>query len=580
MAGLRSLYSQRAGTRLILMGNHAIARGAMEAGVGVAAAYPGTPASEIGDALAPDAERGDYYFEYSPNEKVAMEIAGAASACGVRAITFMKHVGLNVAADAFMSLAYVGVKGGMVVVTSDDPSLHSSQNEQDNRYYARIANVPMLEPSDPESAKDMTIAAFALSEELEIPVLLRSTTRVSHIRGIVTCGKKQKSKAKGQFEKAPSRYVPVPANAKKLHKVLLEKMKKAQTISERSPFQFTKKFGERKPELGIITSGPSYNYIHDLAKEFDLPVEILKLGMTHPLPEKLITKFLKKHKKVLILEELEPYLEESIRSIAQKNEIKTKILGKHDGLLPCYWEFNPGIVGKAVFPLVGRKFPKPVISGDDLPPLPTRPPVLCPACPHRGTYYALREALRKLKIKHVVFPTDIGCYTLGIQPPYLAADYLLCMGSSFGTAVGFGKAQDAPVIAFIGDSTFFHAGLPALAGSVHHSHSYIAVIMDNSTTAMTGHQPHPGLERNGMGRPAYPVSIEKIAKAMGIDLVQVVDPYDLQKTTDAFIRALQHKKLSVLITQRECALIARKPKIYYRINEDRCTGCKVCITRL
>ncbi|MCR4404593.1 MAG: indolepyruvate ferredoxin oxidoreductase subunit alpha [Candidatus Acetothermia bacterium] len=549
---------EKKGERLLLLGNEAIARGALEAGLGFATTYPGTPASEIGDTLARSARETGIYFEYSVNEKVALELATAAALCGVRALVAMKHVGLNVAADAFMSTLYTGTRAGLVVVTADDPSMHSSQNEQDNRYYALLAGAPLLEPADPQEAYAMAKAAFPLSEELELPVLLRTTTRVSHSRAGVEVGPlpaPEDRKVKGRFHKDPFRFVIVPSVARPLHKLLLERLERAEARAEESPFNFVLGEGE---ELGIVTSGVSYSYVRDALEDLGVEgrVSVLKLGMSHPLPRKLVARFLGSVERALVVEELEPVLERSLRALAQELELKVKIYGKGTGGLSRLYEYDPDRVRSAIAEVLGLRDsePEPVWTSPDR--LPDRPPVLCPGCPHRASYYALKLALGA-EFEKTIFATDIGCYTLGLLPPLAMADHLLCMGSSVGTAGGFSRASDQRVIAFIGDSTLFHAGIPAIVNAVHNRHKFLVVVLDNRTTAMTGLQPHPGLEFCATG-PAPAVPIETLLQGCGVRHVHIVDPVDLQKATAVFEEALKEseEEVTAVISRHPCVLLS------------------------
>jgi indolepyruvate ferredoxin oxidoreductase alpha subunit len=545
-------------TRLLLLGNEAIVRGALEAGVGFVTTYPGTPASEIGDAFAEIAHAAGIYFEYSVNEKVALEMAGAAAVSGVRALCAMKHVGLNVAADAFISLAYTGVRAGLVIVSADDPAMHSSQNEQDNRYYARWASVPMLEPHDPQEALRMAREAFELSERLELPVLLRTTTRVSHTRGVVIVGQKIRDFiTRGTFVKDPSRFVILPAVARQRHEILRQRMELAQELSERSPLHEI--VGEGN-ELGIVTSGVAFNYVLDAVEELGVfeDVAILKLGMTNPLPRALCEAFFLTRERILVVEELEPYLEDEIKGIVADLGIQREILGKATGHFSRLYELTPDHVIPVIAKLLAiprnestrRSTGEQSLSLE----LPARPPVLCPGCPHRATY----DVIQTITDENVIFSSDIGCYTLGGLPPYQMADFLLCMGSSVGTAGGFSKVTGQKVIAFIGDSTFFHAGIPALVNAVHNDHKFLLVILDNQTTAMTGHQPHPGVQANG----TTPVSIEAIVRACGVKNVCVIDPYDYEEAALALRDAWSAQELSVVISRHICPLAARKRRSY------------------
>jgi indolepyruvate ferredoxin oxidoreductase alpha subunit len=549
-------------SRLLLLGNEAIVRGALEAGVAFVTTYPGTPASEIGDRFAEISVDAGIYFEYSVNEKVALEMAAAAAVSGVRALCAMKHVGLNVAADAFMSLAYTGVRAGLVIVSADDPSMHSSQNEQDNRYYAKLANIPLLEPCDPQEALEMTRYAFELSEKLELPVLLRTTTRVSHTRGVVKLGERPKNfKKQGHFVKEPSRFVVIPAIARQRHKVLLERMEQARQFSDDSPFNLT--IGETQGQLGIVSCGVAFDYVLDAVDELDLfdKVGVLKVGMTNPLPRTLCEAFLLANERILIAEELEPYLENEFKVIAQDLGIRRKILGKGTGHFSRLYEFTPDRVKTVIAELLEIPQEKsPVFAMEDAEKpstLAARPPMLCPGCPHRATYYAIKVASNG----HTVFPTDIGCYILGALQPLSSGDYLLCMGSSVGSAGGFARATDQKVIAFIGDSTFFHAGIPALVNAVHNRHHFLLVIMDNQTTAMTGHQPHPGGDLSAIGDEAPAVSIEAVARGCGVKSVRVVDPFNLKETMVAVQEVWEDEGVSVIVSRHPCPLAKRRQVI-------------------
>ncbi len=544
--------------KLLLLGNEAIVRGALEGGVRVGAAYPGTPSSEIGNLLFQLQQvLPGLYFEFSTNEKVAMEVAAAAAASGQRSLTCMKHVGLNVAADALMTLAYIGIKAGMVIVTADDPSCHSSQNEQDNRYYARLSGLPMLEPANPQEALEMTSYAFELSEKLELPVLLRTTTRVSHARAVVKVGElaSYEGIGKGKFEKDPKRWVPVPAVARVRHQVLLEKMREALVLADGS--QWNRLFG--KGSKGIIVSGVAVNYVLDAIEEFGLEdqIAILTLGFTHPYPAGLLADFLKEKEAVLIVEELEPYLEEASRVVAQERGLKVSIFGKATGHLPRALEFTPGLVKEAIAKAFGINYTPPQIPDLSwLPELPPRPPTLCPGCPHRETYQVVKEVFEELgELSRTIFPTDIGCYTLGLLPPIQMADYLICMGSSVGSAGGFSKATDQRVVSFIGDSTFFHAGLSSLASAVYNKHRFTLVIMDNETTAMTGHQPVPSQELRPPELKDRPyIDIEAVVKALGVKKVVTINPYKKEEAKAAIRPLLEADELSVIISKAPCIL--------------------------
>ena len=575
---MHELLAVKSGSKRLLLGNEAIVRGALEGGISFATTYPGTPSSEIGDTFYRISHQTGLYFEYSVNEKVALETAAAAAISGLRTMCSMKHVGLNVASDALITLAYVGVKGGMVIVSADDPSMHSSQNEQDNRYYARLANLPMFEPANSQEALDMSRDAFELSESYHIPVLLRTTTRVNHSRSIVEVGPLQAPRVKGRFEKDPLNLVPVPMVARRLHIGLLEKIDKLKGEANRSPFNNV----EGQGSWGVVTSGVSYNYVMDAVRELDIAeqVRVLKLGMTYPFPEKLCLEFFKGADRVLVVEELEPFLEEMLKVTAQDHGLTLRIRGKGNDLLPRHFEFDPIQVKSVMARFFQLDYePAKVEMGVDLP---QRPPNLCAGCPHRASYYAVRQALGD---NVAIYPSDIGCYTLGLLPPLEAADFLLCMGSSVSGAGGFSKAQDRPVVAFIGDSTFFHSGITGLINAVQNDHNFILVILDNGTTAMTGQQPHPGVELTPEGRKPPKVDIEAVVRGCGVEQITVVNPLQVERTIAA-IREMAEGEggVKVIISKSPCPLFERrvtgkKQKIVFRVTKE-CDMCRRCLDEL
>ncbi len=569
------------GKKLFLLGNEAIVRGFIEGGGKFAAAYPGTPSSEIGDTLGKVGKLIGVNFEFSTNEKVAFEVAASSALSGFRSITFMKHVGLNVAMDSFMTSAYIGTIGGFVIITADDPSMFSSQNEQDNRILGKFANIPILEPRSPDEARKMVKYGFEISEKYSIPVMLRTTTRISHLRGIVNFEKIEKLEKPGFFKKNPNRYVPVPANARVLHKELLNKIKSIKNESIDSIFNFKL---NRNSKYGIITSGVSSNYVLDIVNKYSLPFDILSLGFTYPYPEELIKNFISNYEEVIVIEELEPFLEDEVRIIKEKNNLNTKIYGKDGEILSNLYEYNPDRVKKALFKFLGKDSEKKLFSIEDLKP-PLRPPVLCAGCPHRATYYSVFVTLRKNKIKDAIFPSDIGCYSLGLGPPFNIADLIYSMGSSIGTSNGLAKSTEQKVISFIGDSTFFHAGIPALINAKYNKNDFILIILDNRTTAMTGHQPNPGMGIDAYGNEAPVIEIENIVKGIGIDFVKVVDPYNLEETQKVIDEALKQNGVRVIISRRECSLIRdarlRREGEHHiaKIDEEKCRMCKICVNQ-
>jgi indolepyruvate ferredoxin oxidoreductase alpha subunit len=574
---MHALLSGKPGEQMLLLGNEAIVRGALEAGVAFAAAYPGTPSSEVPLNFSQIKQETDLYFEYSTNEKVALEVAAGAAVSGLRTMVTMKHVGVNVAADPLMTLAYTGVNGGMVVLTADDPSLFSSQNEQDNRFYARLATLPMLEPSTPQEAKEMTIYAFDLSEQLKLPVLLRTTTRINHSRGIVTLGEMKPRVTKGSFVKDPFSYVTVPAVSRNLHIKLLKKYDQALEEAERSPFN--QLIGQGK--WGIITQGVSFCYVRDALEELAVTgaFSILKLGFSYPFPQQLVQQFLSRVEKVLIVEELEPIVEEAVLAAAQRAGRPIPIQGKGVGELSRLYENEPVRVKKSIAGYFDLNYQaRPPVDLTDLPPLPGRPPNLCPGCPHRATFYAVK----KVAGDEAIYPTDIGCYTLGVLPPLSVADFVICMGSSASSAAGFSRATDKPVIAFIGDSTFFHSGITGLVNAFHNNHKFTLVILDNGTTAMTGHQPHPGVDAALLGQTNNRVSIEALVRGIGIQMVTVVNPKKLKATMAAVKKSLEFDGVSVIISQEICPLYAKRvqPPAKVRtftVSESRCKNHRDCV---
>jgi len=566
------------GEKLFLLGNEAAVRGAIEAGVSVASTYPGTPSSEIGDVLSRVSKDAGIYFEFATNEKVALEVSAAAAASGLRSFTFMKHVGLNVAADSFMSVVYSGVNGGMIILSADDPSIFSSQNEQDNRHYARIANIPMVEPSNPQEIRDLMKYGFELSEEFKIPVLMRTTTRVSHMRGVVELNAPHTTKKTGYFKKDPKRFVPVPVNAREMHRILVEKIEKIKNVADNSPFNQIFNNGGK---IGVITGGSAFNYAIDVIEENNLPVNVLKVGFSYPFPEKLVYDFIKDLDSVIVIEEVDPVMEHDVFAVIGEYGLKIKVHGKLDETLPMIYEYTPDIVLEGIKKVMDLNLHEKEVYQPNIP-LPVRPPTLCPGCPHRATYYSVKKAVEELNLD-VIYPTDIGCYTLGIESPYEMADYLLSMGSSIGTSCGFSKSVPQNIVSFIGDSTFFHAGIPPLINAVHNKDKFVLVILDNRTTAMTGGQPHPGLPVDGMGEMAPEISIEKIVEAVGVEFLEVINPLNIKKSNETFKKALQFDGVAVVISKYPCMLIksgAKKKQAVVDVDSQKCDKCLNCLKEL
>jgi len=498
----------------------------------------------------------------------------------VRSMCVMKHVGVNVAADALMTLAYVGVKAGMVILSADDPFMFSSQNEQDNRYYAKLSGLPLIEPSSVEEAKELIPYAFDLSEKLQEPVIFRTTTRINHSTGVVSLGKIRQPVTKGNFTKDPMNLVVVPAVARKLHVKLLQNYDTAQELAENSEYNFITGSGS----LGIICNGVSYNYVSDAVQDLGIEdkVRVLRIGFSHPLPPRLIKGFLKECEKVLIVEEGEPFMEEAVKAMAQEEGLVLPINGKTKALFTRLYEYNPVQVKQCMATYFGLAYTPPEVPDlADAPPVPQRPPTLCAGCSHRATYLEVKKATEGME---TIFPSDIGCYTLGLLPPLSAADFLICMGSSVGSAGGFSQVNDKKVIAFIGDSTFFHSGIPGLINGVYNNHNFTLVILDNGTTAMTGHQPNPGVDMTRINMEGYGrVSIEKVVRAIGVEHVTIIKPYKVKKSIDAIKEAINYKGVSVIISEEICALYAnalKLPKHKPFSITDKCKNHRTCIDSL
>jgi indolepyruvate ferredoxin oxidoreductase alpha subunit len=546
--------------KAFVMCNEAIVRAAIEADVKVVAAYPGSPTTEILDTFSEVAPRFDYRMEISANEKVAIETCAGASMVGLRSITSMKSVGLNVASDSFFSLSYTGVKGGMVVVVADDPQAHSSQTEQDGRPYSESAYVPMLEPSDPTEAYVMVKRAFDISEEFGVPVMVRTSTRVNHQSGVVHFGEMTRSPfAKVPWEHPPGRFVTVAVAARNFKLALLERTRRLEEVFSSSDMNHV---GDGKAATGMIASGAGYNYAVDAARILDVDAPILKLGTTNPLPRKVISEFIRGLKSVLVVEELSPYLELRVKALAKDVNPRLDVLGKGTGHLSEAMEYSPDIVTAALSDATG--IPAPVDyaavkkNAERLKDgLPDRFPTFCPGCPHRASIHALRSALKGTK--HVL-ATDIGCYSLSFLEPVGYGDTLLSMGACMGVAAGLQYATEEKVVAMVGDSTFYHAALPGLVNAIHHEDDFTVVVLDNEVTAMTGQQPHPGSNVSAGGRPAKRLVIEDVIRGMGLTDITIVDPYDVKNATSAMKEALGRRGPNVIISRRACALYSDRNK--------------------
>lgn len=543
----------------LFTGNEAIARGAFESGVTVAAAYPGTPSTEILENLV---RYPGVYAQWSPNEKVALEVGTGAAIGGARTLVTMKHVGVNVAADPLFTLAYTGVNGGLVLVSADDPGMHSSQNEQDNRHYAKFAKIPVLEPSNSQECKDMVGLGLEISEQFDTPVMLRTTTRVAHSQGFVELGERAGDQVR-PYTKDAKKYVMVPAHARGRHIIVEERRQKLKEYVENCPVNRIEQGDKR---VGVITGGIAYEYLKEAAPG----VSVLKLGMSFPLPEGLIRKFASQVEELYVIEELEPYLEEQILAMGIK--IKGKELFSRTGEVSQKQIAEKLLSVTKHNDLINDSLLAAGVDGEKEVPIPVRPPVMCPGCPHRGVFYILNQ------LKMVVMG-DIGCYTLGALPPLEAMDTCICMGASVGMALGMEKAHPemhGKVVSVIGDSTFMHSGITGLLDIAYNRAATTTIILDNSTTAMTGHQDHPGTGKTLSKEATYQVDLVGLVKSLGINRVVLTDPFDLDNLKEIISAEAAADEPSVIIVKRPCALIVKENNPAYSI-DDTCINCRKCM---
>ncbi|MGM9521669.1 MAG: indolepyruvate ferredoxin oxidoreductase subunit alpha [Oscillospiraceae bacterium] len=534
----------------LMLGNEALARGFYEAGCQVASSYPGTPSTEITEKLA---ENRDVYTEWAPNEKVALEVAFGASLAGVRSLCCMKHVGLNVAADPLYTLSYTGVNGGLVIAVADDPGMHSSQNEQDSRHHAIASKVPMLEPADSEECLEFAKAAYEMSEKYDTPVIIRMCTRVSHSQSLVETGERE-AREPIPYKKNWQKYVMMPGPAKIRHPIVEKRTVELTEFAETAPLNRVEMGGTK---LGIITTGTAYQYSREV---FGDKASYLKLGMVNPLPVRLIKDFAAKVERLVVIEELDPIIEDHCKKLG------LKVSGKD--IFPFCGEFSQNMIAELLGEPVGAHVSLPE-------PVPARPPVLCPGCPHRGIFYTLS--------KHkVTVIGDIGCYTLGATAPLSSMDTTLCMGASVSGLHGFNKAlgstAEEKTVAVIGDSTFVHSGMTSLADIAYNGSNSTVIILDNSITGMTGHQQNPTTGLDIHGDPAGKIDLEALCHAMGINRVRVTDPYDLKATESVILEELAAKEPSVIISRRPCALLKTVKKLPpLSVDTDKCRGCRSCM---
>jgi indolepyruvate ferredoxin oxidoreductase alpha subunit len=561
------------GIRLALMGNEAIARGALEAGVALAVGYPGTPSSEVIETL--QRYGSEIYAEWAVNEKVALEIGIGASIGGARSLVTMKGPGLNIASDPLLSAAYSGVDGGLLILVADDPGPITTQTEQDSRWYGPLAKLPIISPSNSQEAKDFTVKGIELSERLQLPVILRTTTRVNHSIGEVILGDRKIPKRYQKFEKNPERFVRAGMSWNlERHKWLDSRLRETEKISEDLFLNSLEGDGRKC----IVTEGIGYQYVKESFSMEDRDIRIIKLGLVFPPPLNFLARSLEGCNEVLVAEELDPFLELTIRSYAKElNLLNVKIKGKIDGFLPLEGELSPEIVRSFIF---GKK-EEDVMKTEFH--VPSRPPPLCPGCPHRNSYLAILTGISKAGFKRKDVPIfgDIGCYALSVYPPLSAIWTEHSMGASISMAMGMKLSGfDKPVIATIGDSTFFHTGIPPLIEAVNKRVDMLVVILDNSVIAMTGHQATPSWSETETGRKTKEIKIEDVVRGIGVDELRIIDPYNLDEMASAVADLLKKKGVNVLIARAPCAIYEQRRKGrpgYYTVKEDLCTGCLACI---
>ncbi|MDD4767700.1 MAG: indolepyruvate ferredoxin oxidoreductase subunit alpha [Desulfotomaculaceae bacterium] len=554
----------------LLMGNQAIAMGAIRAGVGIVTGYPGTPSTEILETIAAR-NPGNIYVEWSVNEKSALEVAAGAAYAGKRSMVTMKQVGLNVASDPCMSLAYIGVKGGMVIVVADDPGPISSQTEQDTRHFAAYAKLPVFDPSSPEEAYLMIGDAFAYSEKYQTPVLFRPTTRVCHGSSSICLDNNIAAVAAEGFKK-DAKWVIFPRLSYQNH--LKVEARHPILAEDFSSYRFNKLTGRGKK--GIVTGGISYAYTIENMEQLSGEVKLLKIATPYPFPEKLALEFLQGLDEVLVVEELDPVIEKELLCLCGKYRLDIIINGKLSGHIQKAGENTVESVGRALHDFLGLSAAD-AAQPFSAPELPVRPPVLCAGCPHRASFYAVKNAMKGQK---AVFSGDIGCYTLGNASPLDMVDTCLCMGAGITIAQGLQRAEaGVKQVAFVGDSTFFHSGITGVINGVYNEADMVLIVLDNSTTAMTGHQPHPGTGRTMMGNLSGKISISKVLTALGVQYVASCNPFDLELSRETVKKAAAHKGLAAVIFEAPCIAIM-KPHPAYQVDADKCTGCKICIKEL
>ena len=584
-------------SKRILMGNEAIAFGAMKAGVQIASGYPGTPSSEVMETIASYAKEYGIYAEWATNEKVALETAVGAAYSGANAIVTMKQVGLNVASDPLMSLSYIGVKGSLVILVSDDPGPHSSQTEQDTRAFGHFANIPVLDPSTPQEAYDMTLLAFRLSHEMETPVILRTTTRVSHGCADVVIGNIVPVPRDIEGFVKDTRWTIFPKLTAQRHPLLEDlQLRLSDRFSEYFGGNSFNSVSKGSSRIGIAASGVSYLYAMEAIRILPGVFPVFKTATVYPFPEKAALEFLKGITDLIVVEELDPYMEEQFLQLAGKHHLSVNIYGKKNGCFPVSGEYDVDVVidginsslEKSNTDVPGLSHSPPAITLKEVPSLPIRAPTLCAGCMHRTVFYAFKKAAGKLRTQKgidSVFSGDIGCYTLGNARPLNMVDTCLCMGAGISIAAGLSHTQEyssngkAKQVAFIGDSTFFHSGIAAVVSAVYNNADITIAVLDNRTTAMTGHQPHPGIGITAVGSPAKIIDIAEVLRSCGVGLVRAIEVDGLDGCIDAATEAMQFEGPSAVVFRGKCVAIS-KGEGQYIVYEDKCTGCKLCISQL
>jgi indolepyruvate ferredoxin oxidoreductase alpha subunit len=575
--------------RALMLSNEAIVRGALEADVKIVAFYPGSPVSEILDTFGEVLDHfGDYKMHIAANEKVALETVAGASMAGQRAFTSMKSVGMNVASDSMYSIGYVGVNAGCVCLIADDPFAHSSQSEQDGRYYGESAYVPMIEPATPQEAHDMVKWAFKVSEKHKSLVIIRTTTRVNHQRGMVKLGELDRTPfKKNRWQDVKGQYFTVGSVARALKAKLLEKAAAIQADFEKTEFNF---IDQGEGNIGVLTAGVCYLHTKEAMNNLGINLPVFKLGTIYPLPEKKIAEYIKSLQTLVVVEELTPYLETKIAAIAKDVNPSLYIVGKKSGHFSEMLEYNVPIVEKVLADVLSIK---PSMDYDAVlkkanrlkEALPERPPIFCPGCPHRGTLWAFRQALQQLRIRdNIVFNNDIGCYSMAFLPPNEFSDSMLAMGASLGVSAGMEMALEDKVIAMVGDSTLYHAALPGIVNLIHHNSNVTLFVLDNAVTAMTGQQFNPNSPYNAGGHPAQKINMEKLFEALGADSVTIIDPYETRDCIEPIKEAIEADGFNVVISRRECALYGDrlKKKAGQKISpsendKDTCRGIYACV---